>query len=121
MQKIAILTVSLMLLSSPLFAEELGRYEASHWTERETRAERIIGKLGFGAKNALLGWSELIYHPYTAGMNGKNIIEGAAVGLWYGLADTAGGLIHLVTFPFSSFDVKLPEGGTHMFQEPPIP
>lgn len=117
-RKLWALILAIMLSATPAFAA-LGRYEASAWTERETLTEKIIGKLGFGAKNTFLGWSELIYHPYKALDRGENIVEGAAVGLWYGLADTASGIIHLVTFPFP-FDIKLPEGGTHMFGEPPI-
>lgn len=119
MNKKIIILFFVLVITAPHAFAALGNYEPSHWTERDTYTEKAIGKLGFGVKNALLGWTELIYHPYAAGSKGENIVEGAIIGLWYGLADTAGGILHFATFPIP-FDIKLPEGGTHMFGEVPI-
>lgn len=117
-QKILVVIMILMLVSTPVFAA-LGNYGPSEWTERDTKTEKIIGKFGFGAKNMLMGWSEILYHPYAAGNQGENIIEGAVVGMRYGLADTVGGILQFVTFPLA-WDIQLPEGGTHMFKKPSV-
>ena len=105
-----------MIISGNLFASYVD-YKSSPWTDEYRATDRIIRKIGFSAKNFFFGWSEPIYHFYTAFAKGNNIVEAALVGGWYGLADTAGGLLQGLTFPFS-FDIKLPEGGTHMFKDP---
>lgn len=70
-------------------------------------------KLDFGVRNTFLGWTELFRRPYHGFRDGgfMGSLEGLGTGLVYGIADTVGGVLHIVTFPFPKIDVPLPEGG----------
>jgi len=83
----------------------------SHWAREHGWANQARGKFMFGAKNTLLGWTELFTEPYEAAKSGGNVVGGIGRGLWNGVADTAGGAAHLVTFPIPQVDLPLPEGG----------
>lgn len=87
------------------------RKRPSPWKKETGWANQARGKLVFGSKNTLLGWTELITEPYQAARAGRNVAVGFGLGLWNGLVDTAGGTAQLVTFPITSWDVPLPEGG----------
>jgi len=91
-------------------------YTASPWTSETGWSSRAVGKLGFGAKNLLLGWTELFTEPKAALDEGGNFFVGLGRGLWNGLADTLGGAVHVVTFPITAVDAPLPQGGVQLFQ-----
>ena len=88
---------------------------ASPWAAETTYKGKVIGKLDYGFKNTLGGWTEIFTETSEGDPNCKCQIAGAAKGLGrglvYGVADTVGGLLHLITFPFPQIDVPLPEGG----------
>ncbi len=90
-------------------------YTASPWTNEMGYANRLKGKLVFGAKNLLLGWTELFTEPMEANQQGGNVLTGIGMGLKNTLFDTLGGVVHLVTFPVTSLDAPLPQGG--VFQQ----
>ena len=86
-------------------------YTASPWTSETEYGKRAFGKLGFGAKNLLLGWTELFTEPKASIDKGENFFMGLGRGIKNGLEDELGGAVHIVTFPFTEIDVPLPEGG----------
>ena len=89
-------------------------YTASGWTSNVGWGQRAMGKLGFGVKNLLLGWTDLFVEPKEAMDSGGNFFKGLGVGLADGLANTLGGVVHLITFPLTELDAPLPEGGTQI-------
>lgn len=86
-------------------------YTASPWTSEPTYGDRAKGKLVFGAKNLLLGWTELFTEPKEALDGGGNFFVGLGKGLKNGIENELGGIVHLVTFPFPQVDAPLPQGG----------
>ena len=106
MKKISLVLFLLAVLLIPSLA-----FAASPWTEKTTWKEKAVGKLDFGFKNALGGWTELFRKPYHAYNDKTNIFEGIGRGLWYGAADEVGGALHIATFPITQLDVPLPENG----------
>lgn len=89
-------------------------YTPSPWTSEVGWANRAKGKLAFGVKNTLLGWTELFMEPKKAIDSGDNFFVGLGMGLKNGVEDTLGGIVHLVTFPLTELDAPLPEGGTSL-------
>lgn len=89
-------------------------FTASPWTHETTYGSRALGKLGFGVKNLLLGWTDLVVEPMDASRAGENVFKGIGVGLKDGIENELGGALHLITFPFTTLDVPLPEGGTQL-------
>ena len=89
-------------------------FTASPWTHETTYSSRALGKLGFGVKNLLLGWTDLIVEPMDASHSGENLLKGIGVGLKDGIENELGGAVHLITFPFTTIDAPLPEGGTQL-------
>ncbi len=83
----------------------------SPWTEKTTWKDKAVGKLDFGIKNAFGGWTEAFRKPYHAYKDKTNIFEGIGRGLWNGVADEIGGLLHVATFPVTNLDVPLPDNG----------
>ena len=69
------------------------------------------GKFYYGFKNLLLGWTELITEPDESIWNGENVLVGLVRGTWNAVGQTAGGALQVLTFPFTRFDIPLPEGG----------
>ena len=121
-KRFAVLAVVGVLLTAPAmgFAADGGAkytlsltqdYTASPWTSESGWSSRAVGKLGFGAKNLLLGWTELFTEPKEAMDEGGNFFAGLGHGVVNALADTLGGAVHLVTFPITGLDAPLPEGG----------
>jgi len=92
-------------------------YTPSPWTNETGWANRAVGKLAFGAKNLLLGWTELITKTSNAVTSKGNVLKGFGVGVRNGAADTLGGALHLVTFPVTCLDVPLPGGGVQTFSK----
>jgi hypothetical protein len=82
-------------------------YTPSPWTQEVGYGRRALGKLGFGVKNTLLGWTELFTEP----MEAENKLAGIGYGLVDGVGNTVGGLVQTITFPITGLDVPLPEGG----------
>ena len=89
--------------------------EASPWTAEAGWSAKAVGKLGFGVKNLLLGWTELFTEPKEASSESRSVLGGLGTGLVNAVADTLGGALHLVTFPITGLDVPLPEGGVEFF------
>ncbi len=89
-------------------------YTASPWTSETEYGKRAFGKLGFGAKNLLLGWTELFMEPKASIDKGENFFVGLWHGLVKGVGDEVGGAVHVVTFPFTEIDVPLPAGGVSL-------
>ncbi len=90
-------------------------YTPSPWTSEVGYSNRAIGKLGFGVKNLLLGWTDLFIEPKEASDAGEGLLKGIGVGLKDAVANTLGGVVHVVTFPITGIDAPLPEGGTQLF------
>ena len=89
-------------------------YTASPWTSEVGWANRAKAKLGFGLKNALLGWTEIFTEPKKAIDGGNNFFVGLGKGVKNGVEDTLGGDIHTLTFAFTELDAPLPNGGTQL-------
>ena len=89
-------------------------YTASPWTHETGWANRAGGKLAFGVKNLLLGWTDLFVEPKEAMDAGENVFKGIGIGLKDGIENELGGVVHLITFPITSLDAPLPEGGTQL-------
>ena len=83
----------------------------SAWTREKRWIDRSDGKLYHGLKNLLFGWTELVTEPDESIGNGESILTGLVRGVWNAVGQTAGGALEVLTFPFTQFDVPLPEGG----------
>jgi len=93
------------------------RGSGSPWTRERVWANRASGKLLFGLKNVLLGWTEPFTRSYEAGKRNRRIVPGALgflEGVGYGVIDTIGGAQHVLTFPVTRLDIPLPEGGVKL-------
>jgi len=123
--RIGLLVVVGALMAAPAigYAEEMGQggakytlsltkdYTASPWTSEAGYANRAKGKLIFGVKNLLLGWTDLYTETREAMEAGDNAFLGLGVGLKDTIENELGGAVHLVTFPITAIDAPLPEGG----------
>ena len=89
-------------------------YTVSPWTSETGWANRAGAKLLFGAKNLLLGWTDLFTETKEAVDAGGNFFVGLGYGLKDGIENELGGVVHLVTFPITGVDAPLPEGGTQL-------
>src|SRR3989338_9318686 len=89
-------------------------YTPSPWTSETGYSNRAIGKLGFGIKNLLLGWTDLFVEPKEASDVGGNLFQGIGYGLKDAIENTLGGAVHIVTFLLPQIDAPLPEGGTQV-------
>ena len=98
-------------LATPL-ALALEPRQASPWTTETTYEGKLTGKLGFGFKNFLFGWTELFSEPYQAYKEKSNVAKGLGRGIGNTIFDTVGGALHIATFPLDKVDIQLPEGGT---------
>ena len=106
-----VLVLALGLLVAPVLASA-----ASPWADGATWGEQAGGKLKYGLTNTLLGWTSLFREPVQASQAGENLFVGIGRGLWNGVGQTVGGILHLVTFPIPQIDIPLPEGGTDILQ-----
>ena len=109
MKKLSMVLIVLVLIGS---LPTLG-WAASPWTTGTTYQDKMMGKLGFGLKNLLLGWTEIIKQPID-GAKTENVAgfgKGLFTGLYDGVLYTLGGALHVVTFPATSIDVPLPNDG----------
>ena len=108
MKKLMLALLAVGVLATPTMAFA----EPSPWTTKTTYTDKAVGKLEFGFKNIFAGWTEILTEPKEAYDAKTNVFRGVGEGLWNGLADTVGGILHLATFPITQLDVPLPEGGT---------
>ena len=92
-------------------------FAASPWTTEPTYAKKVAGKLDFGIKNLLGGWTAIITgctkcdreskeKPYCPILCTKKLLRGTLNAAVY----TVGGAIHTATFPLP-MDVPLPNDG----------
>jgi hypothetical protein len=95
--------LSVAMMPSAVFA-------ASPWTEEATYSNKTTGKLEFGLKNLLGGWTMIFSTPNRYQNEGKNVWAGAAVGVGEAIVDTIGGGVHTATFPIP-VDIPLPNNG----------
>ena len=93
-------------------------HAASPWTEAKTYKEKVLGKLDFGFKNTLGGWTAIFSETAKADSNCKckimRTVKGFSRGAVYAVADTVGGVLHIVTFPITQLDVPLPNNGINL-------
>lgn len=89
-------------------------YTPSPWTSEMGYKNRAVGKLGFGLKNLLLGWTDLFVETKETTDGGGNFFKGLGIGVKDTVENTLGGVVHLVTFPITGLDAPLPEGGTQV-------
>lgn len=107
MKKIAVFVLCLFVLSSSAFAADM-----SAWNKPSSSyGQKAAKKLAYGLSNVVFGWSEIFTETYEAAQSGQCPINGFFNGLWNGVADTVGGALHVVTFPLTTVDIPLPEGG----------
>lgn len=104
--------LGLLVLAAVLLAGPVSASAASSWAMETTYGAKAGGKLKYGLKNTLLGWTSLFRTPYEATQAGDNLLVGLGQGLWNAVGQTVGGVVHLVTFPLPQLDIPLPEGGT---------
>ena len=104
---LSLVVFSMMLMPAVAFA-------ASPWTEQTTYAGKVKGKLDFGFKNFLGGWTEFYTEPRDYHKEGKNVAEGVLKGIWNAVIFTAGGILHVVTFPITNLDIPLPDNGVSL-------
>lgn len=102
--KMGALVMVAMLVPSLAFA-------ASPWAGQGTYSDQVRGKLDFGVKNLLAGWTELFTKPMDYAHENKNVIKGFGHGLYNAVTFTVGGLLHTATFPVTQLDVPLPDNG----------
>ena len=86
-------------------------YTSSPWTSETGYGAQAGGKLLFGVKNLLLGWTDLFTEPHEAVQSGEGIFRGLGYGLKDTIENELGGAVHLVTFFLPQIDAPLPEGG----------
>ena len=85
--------------------------EGSPWTAAMGGSGTAQEKFLYGAKNLLFGWTELLTEPDEALWTGANFFGGVFKGVWNAIGQTLGGAAQLLTFPWTGFDLPLPEGG----------
>ncbi len=112
MKKLSLLLVFLFIIGSL----PVSGFAESPWTKETTYQGKMMGKLGFGVKNLLLGWTELFKKPAEHYHNATeqkpiHLLEGVVDGIGTFVADTIGGALHVVTFPITNLDVPLPGDG----------
>ena len=103
--------LGIALLSGPMIASA-----ASSWASGATYSDKAVGKLAFGLRNVLAGWTELFRDPIEAGKSGGNVLVGIGRGVWDAVGQTVGGAAHAVTFFIPQIDIPLPKGGTDLLQ-----
>ena len=88
-------------------------FAGSPWTEKTTYGDKLKGKLDFGLRNLLGGWTELITRPKEAYDKKENFLYGVGRGLYNSIMFTVGGAVHVITFPIP-IDVPLPGNGVQL-------
>ena len=88
-------------------------FAGSPWTEKTTYWDKTVGKLDFGMKNLLGGWTELFTEPMHHHKDAGDVFVGLGTGLYKSVVYTVGGALHVVTFPIP-LDVPLPDNGVNL-------
>lgn len=123
MKKLLFVLLALAVLAAPGVAfagdgSHCGKcsldFKASPWTSKATWGEQAVGKLEFGIKNIFTGWTEVFTEPMDAYKNHTCVVKGFFHGVANAVLDTAGGVLHLATFPITQLDVPLPQGGSSL-------
>lgn len=99
-----------LLVVAAVFLTQTLAFAASPWMDETTYTAKTGAKLGFGLKNLLLGWTELLTRPVDYHNEGKHLWDGLGSGIAYAVGYTAGGALHTATF-FLPIDVPLPNNG----------
>lgn len=86
-------------------------FTPSEWAKKPTYLQRVAGKLSFGLKNLLLGWTDLFKEPAQAVREETNLIAGTLTGVKEAIQNTVGGALHIISFPVTAIDPTLPDGG----------
>ena len=89
-------------------------YTPSPWTSEVGYSNRVIGKLGFGLKNLLLGWTDVFVETKKETDGGGNFFKGLGMGLKDAVENELGGVVHVVTFLVPQIDAPLPGGGVQL-------
>lgn len=110
-KRFGVVALVLALVAAPTAA-----FAASPWAQEASYAGKATGKLVYGLKNGLLGWTEIFSEPAEAIQGGGNFFVGVGEGLFNAVGQTVGGALHLGTFFIPQIDVPLPEGGTQLLQ-----
>jgi len=106
-----LLVYAVMLMPNVAFAGGTDcEFKASPWVEKTSYGDKMTGKLEFGLKNLLGGWTAIFSTPTKFQNEGKNVYLGTAKGLVKSVIYTVGGALHTLTFPIP-IDVPLPNGG----------
>ena len=108
--------IGLVVLAAALLAAPISASAASPWADEATYGAQATGKLKYGLTNALLGWTSLFRTPAAEMQAGENFFVGVGRGVWNAVGQTAGGILHTVTFPLTTIDIPLPEGGTDILE-----
>ena len=87
-------------------------FAASPWTTETGYKNQVVGKLGFGVKNLLLGWVDLFKEPANAGSG--HLAKGISKGVVDLVCNEVGGALHTVTFFLPQVDVPLPDNGVQL-------
>ncbi len=83
----------------------------SPWIRQYGYTNKATDKFLFGAKNTLLGWTELVSQPLHHHRTNKDLVTHLGKGVKNAVYDTVGGAATLVTFPVTGLDIHLPESG----------
>ena len=110
-KRIGVVVFSVALLTGPMLASA-----ASSWAIGPTYSDKVVGKLKFGLRNVLAGWTEIFREPVEAHKAGENVLVGIARGVWNAVGQTVGGAVDVVTFLIPQIDIPLPEDGTDLLQ-----
>lgn len=97
--------------NTPLVFSTSKEYVESDWTYEFGYFSRAFNKIGFGAKNLLLGWTDIFAEPTRAAREDEPLLAAQIKGIGDGILNTFGGVAHLLTFPITTVDVALPDGG----------
>ena len=104
MRKFAAIMLMLTILMAP------SAFAASPWATG-SYADQVKGKLSFGFKNMVLGWTQMFSVPQDYRTEGKNVFKGIGTGIINALLYTTGGALDFVTFPIPQLDIPLPGNG----------
>ena len=105
-----------VVLAVALLAAPISASAASSWASGATWSDQATGKLKYGLTNTLLGWTSLFRTPSEEIKAGENFFLGVGHGVWNAVGQTVGGAVHLVTFPLTTIDIPLPQGGTNILE-----
>ena len=101
MKKIMSLVVILSMLLAPM------AFAASPWTEKTNYSEKVVGKLGYGLTNTVLGWTKIFTTPNDYSSEKKNVWQGVGQGFVDAGVTTVLGAVQLVTFAIPA-DIPIP-------------